>query len=319
MATSVPNRFVPTDNRSAAKVMENFDYITNRLDLIEAWFSSTGPFVLVSSLTVPDSVTISGSTFSQLSLRDTGAGVNLKRSKLDNRDGVTSLFSPNDADSAILKYGFVFNHSTGVVDFPNGLTQGGANLASQFDSRAKLFVAGEETRDSGVSGTGYGTLATADQITGIVVPANALLYISFTALWKESVANAARASIFIGVNQLTYPAAAANTVEAGITSNVYTPPKYSRLLTHSMGLGTRFTNSDMSSLSANGSAVGNKELWYSTGGGALVFSENNTPVGPWCVVDGLAAGTYTVSIQYKCSSGTVSAKERRLRTKVELY
>jgi hypothetical protein len=315
MATRVPNIFAPTDNRSASKVMENFDYITGRLDLIEAWFTSTG-----TSLDVQKPIlSVNGTAFAALELYSSSATSGSRRSHLSTQAGKTRLLSASDDGSTTVKIGAEMDHLSGVVDFPNGLTQGGVSLASQFDSRAKLFVAGEETRDSGVSGTGYGTLATPDQIAGIVVPANALLYINFTALWKESVANAARASIFIGANQLTYPAAAATTVEAGITSNAYTPPKYSRLLSHAMGLGTRFANADMSSLSANGSALGNKELWYSTGGGALVFSANDTPEGPWCVVDGLAAGTYTVSIQFKCSSGTLSAKERRLRTKVELY
>jgi hypothetical protein len=42
-------------------------------------------------------------------------------------------------------------------------------------------------------------------------------------------------------------------------------------------------------------------------------------VGGLCVIEGLPAGTYTISIQYKATSGSVTAKNRRLKVRTESF
>lgn len=50
--------------------------------------------------------------------------------------------------------------------------------------------------------TTYGYLPTPDRVQGVVVPADAMVLVSYEALWQEAVAGAARAALFIGGNQL---------------------------------------------------------------------------------------------------------------------
>src|ERR1044072_7066580 len=59
-------------------------------------------------------------------------------------------------------------------------------------------IATEETREN----TAYGTLSTADEITGVVVPSNALVRVGYAALWKVSTGAAVGAvSIFFGTQE----------------------------------------------------------------------------------------------------------------------
>jgi hypothetical protein len=73
--------------------------------------------------------------------------------------------------------------------------------------RGMSSVAGAENRVSAA----YGLMATPDRVTGIVLPTNGLLVVTFQAWWNESVSAAARAAIFLGSNQLKI---ASNTASA---------------------------------------------------------------------------------------------------------
>jgi hypothetical protein len=64
--------------------------------------------------------------------------------------------------------------------------------------RGKSIIATEESRTNAA----FGTLPTADQVQNLVLPSGGLFRITFQGMWKESVAGAARAAIFIGANQL---------------------------------------------------------------------------------------------------------------------
>lgn len=67
----------------------------------------------------------------RLDLRDLGAGTNLKRSRLRNEDGKTAIHSPDDAYATIQRTGWIFDHATGLVEFPYGI-RSNADPVSRF-------------------------------------------------------------------------------------------------------------------------------------------------------------------------------------------
>jgi hypothetical protein len=106
-------------------------------DSIEAMMDA--PVVLGSSLTTDGDLFVtnggilvsSAGGLGPLGLKDTSAGANLKNSRLQTTAGVTSLKSVTDALAA-KKTGLTFDHNTGVVDFPNGVSQKGIGASPYF-------------------------------------------------------------------------------------------------------------------------------------------------------------------------------------------
>lgn len=167
--------------------------------------------------------------------------------------------------------------------------------------RGTSIIATEEARTS----TSYGTLTTPDRVSSIVLPTDGLLYIAFQGEWKESVDNAANAAIFIGANQLKYNFGNTQGSQAakldGNAANVYRP-----LCSSFRGLEPHNDQTLISTFGAfsgdvtTGELVGNSETDASYGfygGPACIFA---------------AAGTYDITIQYKSTSGSVTAKNRKL-------
>jgi hypothetical protein len=145
-------------------------------------------------------------------------------------------------------------------------------------------IATEETREN----VAFGTLTTADEVKSVVLPANGLFAIGYTAIFKSSVSNAGRAAIFIGANQLKNAATGAPLVEEIATATT----ELSTLGTTSSGL-SRSNGSAATAFVTTGQILG-----PGTGGGlTYVFA---------------AAGTYNISVQFKATSGSVTAKERKL-------
>lgn len=140
-------------------------------------------------------------------------------------------------------------------------------------------IATEQTREN----TSFGTLGTADEVPGVVVPANSLVVISYSALWRSSVANAGRAALFIGANQAK---STNGSVQEGSSGEGAT---FKKLISGNGGLETQ-----------------SNETFVTTGEVA--------GAGLW--VRRLAAGTYNMSIQFKSTSGAVTAKERSLAVEV---
>jgi hypothetical protein len=150
------------------------------------------------------------------------------------------------------------------------------------------------TSQSTVSTT-YTTLSTPDQVAGVVLPTNGLIAVWYQATWQESVVGGARAAIFLGANQLKAGGQAAPGVqECGIGAggpNVNVP-----LISFWGGVTTTGAGAGSSDVTT-GQVVGLSVLSGQLGGPAYIFA---------------AAGTYTVSIQFKVTSGTVTASNRRL-------
>lgn len=164
--------------------------------------------------------------------------------------------------------------------------------------RGKSIIATEESRTN----VAYGTLTTPDRVSNIVLPTDGLLYIAFQAMWKESSSGAAKAAIFIGSDQLKIAtAAAAPAVQEtglGVTANNYIPLA-------SAGLGLAIPSSFSAAYTGH----------VTTG---QVVGVNDTGRNGWVTVFA-AAGTYTISIQFKASTGSVTAKERKLWVKAEAF
>lgn len=152
--------------------------------------------------------------------------------------------------------------------------------------------------------TAYGTLTTPDQVAGVVLPANGLLQIGYQATWQESVNNAARAALFIGANQLKVatdrtnaaPIAQETALAAGAGAIDKPLASYVGGLNGVAGDATVYTG-NVTTGQVLGVGVGATTGNASTLGVCTIFA---------------AAGTYTISVQFKSTSGSVTAKNRVL-------
>lgn len=158
-------------------------------------------------------------------------------------------------------------------------------------------IATEESRES----TSFGTLTTADEITGVVVPTNGLLLIAYSALWKGSVLKTANAAIFLGSNQLKMASASGGSPkgqEASLVENANFRP----LMSTGGGLIGYGDSATDSSFVTTGQIVGVERSYIS----------GNDPLGGFIAIRA-AAGTYAVSVRFKATGSTVKVKERTLQ------
>lgn len=161
-----------------------------------------------------------------------------------------------------------------------GITSAQLNAAAKPVSwYTPKIIATEESRTN----TEFGTLTTADEITGVVLPENGLIVVGYMALLKQSVSEAARAAIFVGANQLKRGAGGAPAVQENLG--------ISGIGFHNLEVGANGIV-----LQANG-AEAQVTTGMLNGGGCSIFA---------------AAGTYTISVRFKATSGSVTAKERKL-------
>lgn len=173
------------------------------------------------------------------------------------------------------------------------------NVSGGNTARGKSIIATTESRTN----VAYGTLPTPDQVSSIVLPANGLIHIGFMAAWQETVSAAARAAIFIGANQLKSSnsgATAPTVVETSLSGAV---------------------NVDSSLASFTGGLISYAPAGAYTGDvttGQLVGQTSGFGQSGLCTVFA-AAGTYSISVQFKASSGTVTVKQRKLWVKAEAF
>lgn len=174
-----------------------------------------------------------------------------------------------------------------------------AASAKPFTWYPPKIIAGKESRTS----VNYGSLTTPDVVENVVLPPNGLMLIGYQAHWEATVSEAARAAIFLDDTQLKIQTGNA---PAGQESLLVAIPGNSRPLSTSAfagGLVTGVGNSGAVADVTTGQAI------YPGGpqGGIAVGIGGGGPV--WVFA---AAGTYDVNIQFKASSGTVSAEARKL-------
>ena len=193
----------------------------------------------------------------------------------------------------------------------------GSNTGTQTVKGATNISASQST-----SSTTYVTLATPDQVTGIVLPTNGLIVVWYQATWQESVAGAARAAIFVGSNQLKVPTAAANITQAAATNTATAAQNYP-LFSFAEGLacypfasgfvygGDVTTGQVVGGTIPRGAPENNPVVELGSSIQSLPSSGTGGFAGGPCYIFA-AAGTYTVSVQFKASSGSVTASSRKL-------
>lgn len=162
--------------------------------------------------------------------------------------------------------------------------------------RGKSIIATEESTTS----TTFTTLTTPDQVQNVVLPTDGLFIVGFTGLWKEAAVTGSEAAIFLGSNQVKAQnnTGAPAVQEAILSASVFNT--YVSLATASEGLLTLDPDDG-----ASGSDVTTGQILGPLGASA-------PGSGGLCAIFA-AAGTYTVSIQFKAASGgTITAKERKL-------
>jgi hypothetical protein len=169
--------------------------------------------------------------------------------------------------------------------------------------RGAVAISTAETTASGV----YTTLTTPDQVTGVALPNNGLLFIAYQATWQESIAGSARAAIFLGSNQLKIanddvaaPAVQETGLNAGGATAVAKP-----LRTCDSGLISR----PGTSVPYTGDVTTGQVI-----GGLAPTDGVPTALGGYSGVCAVfaAAGSYNVSVQYKASTGSVTVSNRKL-------
>jgi hypothetical protein len=240
------------------------------------------------------------------------------------------------------------NDSVGLdelaADVEAVLAELGANVGGS-TRRGRTAIATEESRTN----TAYGLLGTADKITAIEVPQGATVRLDYGALWKESVAGAARAAIFckksggsdtqLKIRTMTdaapVPEAAlvdavgANTYralqsfEAGLCA-IHTPS-----VTHSSDVTTGQADAIAATVQSGGTgysgSLNRPGVAIEVNGAKVVLNaapggtDEVLPAvfGGTCPIKKLAAGTYDFSVQFKAMSGSVTVKERELKVSVE--
>lgn len=200
------------------------------------------------------------------------------------------------------------NDSVGVPQLASDvdalLASLGANIGGNVAS-GKSIIPTEEIR----SNTAYGLMTTPDRVQSVVMPTNGRIRVSFQAMVKNSVSNAGRVALFIGSNQHKVAADGGLQVQE---TKVKTANTYYAVGSFPGGLA--FSGSGPYPGDATtGQAVG---VGSSTGL-AVSFFIGTTEVTSDGFVGGAceifaAAGTYDISVQFKASSGTITAKERKL-------
>lgn len=187
--------------------------------------------------------------------------------------------------------------------------------------RGKSIIATSESRTN----VAYGLLTTPDRVSSIVMPTDGIICVAYVAQWQESVANAGRAAIFLGANQIKVPFTegpstgtiglslqAARTGEAAGAINC-------ALCSGPAGLASFKTNSATNDPVTTGQVLGiaarpgstDIHMEIETTGASFLDVTSGAPFGgpAYIYAD---AGTYDISIQYKSTSGSVTVKNRKL-------
>ena len=183
----------------------------------------------------------------------------------------------------------------------------------------RCFVPTEEARTN----VAYGLLPTPDRVPAVVVPTGGLLEIAYSAEMKHSVGIDGFAAIFIGANQLKFPGpgtAAPDPVQAQVL--VAGSNQYTKVTSCAIGLMSRhirtavgnFTQPAYTGDVTTGQTLATTSLQQTAGGADYIPTQG----GGFCVVE-VAAGTYDISVQYKATSGTVSARNRKLYVRVPIF
>lgn len=159
--------------------------------------------------------------------------------------------------------------------------------------RGRSVIAASGSRTS----TAYGALSNGpDVVPGIVLPTDGLIVVGFNAVWQNTASGAGRAAIFLNSAQLSNasPGAGGADVPAEASGNT-TASVDSALTSAPAGLAGFLATNNYTGPVTTGEAMAGPAS--GNGGPCYIFA---------------AAGTYDVSVQFRATSGTVSARSRKL-------
>ena len=193
----------------------------------------------------------------------------------------------------------VANNFTTLQNAINGNIDS-TNLSATAAQSAGVNQSGQTVKGAAVIGTSqntssstFATLATPDQVTGIVLPAGGLIFVYYRALWSNTTSQGGQAAIFLNSTQLQIDSGGAAPVAQQAVSNT-TSSTQCGLVAWPAGL---FSNTSASNVTVSDPTTGLLLGSGNAGGGSMITA---------------AAGTYTVSIQFKASAGTTTVAGRRL-------
>lgn len=179
-------------------------------------------------------------------------------------------------------------------------------MAAQISARlgfvGKSIVATSQTRTSST----YGTLTTPDSVANVVVPTDGIVQVRYVAQWSIAGTATANAAIFIDSTQVTAPQS--NSLadpSIGVLDNASGDrwlSSYGQGLISDHAAGGTGLPASPATTGQIISTIGGTGLPASGGGGACEIY--------------LAAGTYTVSVQFKTSASTLTVKNRKLWVRV---
>lgn len=236
------------------------------------------------------------------------------------------------------------SHSPAGVDPLSGIT--GAQLsptagivagqvASAFAASAGVNQGGVGAKGFFTTGsvesrtnTAYGTLATPDQVTGLVLPPDGRIVVAYQATWQESVAGAARAAIFLndGVHGNQQLKIASMTGAGAVTQAAATNSGSANLNRALASCGVGLVSGDFGAAAYSGDVTTGQAIGLAPFGSETVnpSHELNGSVFTYRDTYGVcemfaAPGTYAISIQFKALSGSVTVFNRRLWVAVETF
>jgi hypothetical protein len=171
-------------------------------------------------------------------------------------------------------------------------------------TRGKVAIATTETRSS----SSYGLLTTPDQVSNLILPTDGFIAVLYHATWSNT--GSGRAAIFL------------NSIQAKVGTNNGAAAIQEVDVTGTVNDGWLHTSATgLLSQAQVGSAVSDVttgQIIAHTGTGGGGGLSNVAAGGGPCYLFA-NAGTYSVSIQYKATSGVVSAKNRKLWAWVEPF
>jgi len=224
---------------------------------------------------------------------------------------------------------------SGASSFTLGTPYGRAML--QYDGTDWLVIGGRPggsgatniSASQSTSSTSFTVLSTPDEVTGIVLPTNGLIRVWYQAMWQTSVAGAGQAAIFLGSNQVSIQGWDGTTGHEPLVQSAWgtTAATNEPLFSYFGGLGSGQSGTAYSADVTTGQIVGfaNEDggsIGTQLGVAQTSFGYPSSGVGSQSAITGgacdifAAAGTYTVSVKFKASSGTVTASNRKLWVEV---
>ena len=199
------------------------------------------------------------------------------------------------------------------------------HVTLQSDGTRWLIIAGEPKREQTYSSTAAeqetasaSFVSLGDEVT-VTLPENGLVAIAYQATWQESVAEAGRAAIFLGANQLKVAMGQLvdkpENLEAKNNNGSANQwiPLYSftgGICAAAQAVAASYTGDVTTGQIVGGFAGGGGGTSF-VAGGAGSFAQAGVVGGGPCYVFA-AAGTYKITVQFRSSSGTVKVKNRKL-------